>query len=165
MASVVSDSSVLIHLSGINRFYFLKEFYQNIIIPPAVKKEVIDQGKNRLGSMEVKKALDDGWIKITEIKNKALNQILKQNLHEGEAESIVLSIENKDSILLIDETEARKIAKLYKIKTIGVIGILIKAKTKGKINSLKEELNILKNNCGFWISDELYNKAVKSVGE
>lgn len=164
MALIVSDSSVLIHLSGINRFDLLKENYQHIIISPVVKSEVVDQGRNRPGAIEVKKAIDEGWIKIIEAKNKTLSQILKQNLHEGEAESIALAIENPDSLLLIDESEARKTARLYNLKITGVIGVLIKAKIQGKISSLKNELDKLRNS-GFWISDNVYKKAANSVGE
>lgn len=164
MAPVISDSSVLIHLSGINKFILLKEYYQHIIIPPAVKREVIEQGKRRTGALEVGKALDEGWIEIVGIKNQSLSQILKLNLHEGEAESIILALENPNSLLLIDESEARKTARLFNLKITGIIGVLIKAKVNGSISSLRNELEKLRDS-GFWINNDVFNRAVDAVGE
>jgi len=42
---VVSNSSTLIHLSAIGRLVLLKDFYGQIIIPPAVWKEVVEEGE------------------------------------------------------------------------------------------------------------------------
>jgi hypothetical protein len=46
-----------------------------------------------------------------------------------------------------------------------VVGILLKAKLKGVIPSLKKELDALRHRAGFWISDDLYSKALKFAGE
>jgi len=67
--------------------------------------------------------------------------------------------------LLIDETDGRKIARLYELKIIGVIGILIRAKVENKIISLNDEMNKLVKDGGFWIGKELFNKALNAVGE
>lgn len=56
MPLTISDSSVLIHLSKIERLKLLRDFYEKVAIPPAVWKEVIDDGKRRYGSLELKKA-------------------------------------------------------------------------------------------------------------
>lgn len=97
----------------------------NVAIPPAVWKEVIDEGKGRSGALEVKKAYNEGWIQINYPQNKSLLRLLKRNLDDGEAEAITLAIENISSILLIDETDARKIARLYNLKITGVVGIVL----------------------------------------
>lgn len=164
MAKVVSDSSILIHLSFINRLDLLKECYGHCVIPQAVLEEVVDQGNSRHGAVEVRKAIKEGWIEVLKINNNVLSQSLKQILHRGEAESIVLAIENPDSLLLIDETEARRTARLYNLKMTGTVGILIKAKSQEKIISLKDELDNLKSS-GFWLSDDVYKKAISAAGE
>ncbi|MCD4693009.1 MAG: hypothetical protein K8R79_08855 [Calditrichales bacterium] len=112
MPLTISDSSVLIHLSKIGRLELVRAFYGNVAIPPAVWKEVIDDGKGRSGALEVKKAYNEGWIQINYPQNKNLLRLLKRNLDDGEAEAITLAIENISSILLIDETDARKIGRL-----------------------------------------------------
>jgi len=68
-------------------------------------------------------------------------------------------------IILLDEKEARVMAAKYDLKPLGTIGILILAKKKKKINSLKIELDKLINEGGFRISHEIYKKALEEVGE
>lgn len=38
---VVSDSSPLIHLSQIGRLYLLRDFFESVLTPPAVHREVV----------------------------------------------------------------------------------------------------------------------------
>jgi predicted nucleic acid-binding protein len=42
---------------------------------------------------------------------------------------------------------------------------LIRAKREGRILSLKEELDRLRNDAGFWIGEEICRKALEAVGE
>ena len=140
MALAISDSSTLIHLSKIGRLALLKDFYGSVRIPLAVWKEVVLEGEGRVGAEEVTKARDEGWIQIDSPKNLDFLVLLKRNLDDGEAEAIALAIENSPSILLIDETDARKIARLYNVAITGVFGILIRAKAEKKIDSLRNEL-------------------------
>jgi len=43
MLLIASDSSTLIHLAAIGRLPLLREFYEKIIIPPAVWREVVEE--------------------------------------------------------------------------------------------------------------------------
>jgi|GEM_PF-6491755 len=42
---------------------------------------------------------------------------------------------------------------------------LIRAKLEGKVASLREELDRLRNEAGFWIGDEIYRRALQVVAE
>lgn len=44
-------------------------------------------------------------------------------------------------MLLLDETEARRVAGLYGLPVTGIIGLLIQAKREGRISSLAEEMD------------------------
>jgi predicted nucleic acid-binding protein len=65
----------------------------------------------------------------------------------------------------LDESEARRTARVYGLNITGVIGILIRAKGAGRIPSLREELDRLRNEAGFWIGDDVYKKALQVSGE
>ncbi len=82
-----------------------------------------------------------GFIKVVKVKPSPLLQLLLRDLDEGEAEAVSLALENKASLLLLDEKEARSIARSYDIRITGVIGILLKAKFENKIPLLKHELD------------------------
>lgn len=90
---------------------------------------------------------------------------LKQDLDNGEAEVIALGIEHQAELVLLDETEARRIAELFGLKKTGAVGILIRAKLEGKIQDLRTELDRLRTVGGFWIEEGLYKAVLQSVGE
>jgi predicted nucleic acid-binding protein len=74
----------------------------------------------------------------------------------GESESVILYKELDADFLLIDDKKARNIAENYNINCVGTIGILIKAKELGIIDSLKPIFSSFLNNKRFY-SIELLN--------
>jgi len=66
---------------------------------------------------------------------------------------------------LLDEKEAREVAREMGLRVLGTVGILIKAKNESIIDSLQKELDHLKNNANFRISQALYQKALAEVSE
>jgi len=61
-------------------------------------------------------------------------------------------------LVLLDERDARKIASIYKLNTTGVIGILLRAKNERYIISVKEYLDRLKKDAGFWLDEFFYHR-------
>ncbi|MBI3583979.1 MAG: DUF3368 domain-containing protein [Nitrospinae bacterium] len=90
--------------------------------------------------------------------------MLQTSLDDGESEAITLSLEMGANLILLDDSDARERARLYGLKIIGTIGILLHAKMDGKITLLREELNRLKKT-GFWIGDKLEARLLKEAGE
>jgi len=81
----VSNSSVHIGLSFIGKLSLLqKRFPSGIIIPEAVWKEVVEEGKGKSGSLKVSSA---SWISVRKAKEKRLVDLLKSELDAGEAEA------------------------------------------------------------------------------
>ena len=165
MPAVISDSSPLINLAGIGRWGLLHEMLGDIIIPPSVWDEIVTQGNVLPGAAEVREACGQGWISRKKPENKHLVNLLCQDLHQGEAEAIVLALELNADLILLDETDARQAAATFGLRKTGVIGILMRAKREGTIDSLRFELNTLREQMGFFIDDQLYYRALASVGE
>jgi len=160
---VVANASVLIGLSSIGYLHLIQEqFSGKVLIPPAVWKEVVEQGGDRPGSHQVSKA---DWINVHDLKNQDISTILKMELDEGESEAIALADELKADVVLLDEKDARRIAKQLGLRVLGTIGILVWGKRIGKINNLRQVLDMLKNRAMFRISHTLYQQALKLVGE
>lgn len=165
MPLVISNASTLIHLAGIGRLALLKEFYGRITIPSAVWREVVEEGKGRAGAIEVEKALQVGWLEVVSPGDEPLLRLLRRDLDEGEAEVIALAVNRQADLVLLDESEARRIAELYGLVKTGVIGVLMRAKYEGKVQSLQAELDKLRHQAGFWIDDGLYHQALRTAGE
>ncbi|HID56392.1 TPA: DUF3368 domain-containing protein [Candidatus Poribacteria bacterium] len=165
MPIAIGDSSTLINLAAIGRLSLLREFYERIIVPQAVWEEVVVEGRGRPGAMEIETARDAGWIEVVTPQDSDLVGLLQRDLDRGEAEVIALAVERKVSIVLLDESEARRIAEIYGLPKTGVIGILLRAKLQGKIRSLKEELDRLRQEAGFWLAEDLYHRVLEEVNE
>jgi len=165
MGLVVSDSSTLIHLAAIGRLTLLKEFYRHITVPPAVWREVVEEGAGRAGAVEVEQARQTGWIEVVAPTDTALLRLLRRDLDDGESEVIALAVEQQAQLVLLDESDARRVADLYGLSKTGVIGLLIRARQEGCIGSLKAELDRLLHQGGFWIEEGLYNRVLSAVGE
>ena len=158
MPLVVSDSSTLIHLAAIGRIALLKHFHQTITITPAVWQEVVVEGGGRAGACQVEAAREGGWIEVAAPEDEELLGLLRRepDLGQAEAETIALAVERQADLVFLDETEARCTARVRGLRTAGVVGILIRAKVNGRIQSLQAAMNALQERSGFWIGEELY---------
>jgi len=165
MPAAISDSSTLIHLAALGRLILLREYYTEVFIPPAVWKEVAEEGRGRPGACEVEEAARAGWLKVIAASDEPLVRLLKRELQDGEAEALALAVERQEDVVLLDESEARRVAAVYGLRKTGVVGILIQARLDGKVTSLRQELDRLRQDAGFWITEDLYRQALEAVGE
>ncbi|MGB9885820.1 MAG: DUF3368 domain-containing protein [Moorellales bacterium] len=162
---VVADSSTLISLASIGRLSLLREFHRKILIPPAVWREVVLEGRGRPGASEVRQAQQAGWVEVAEPSDRSLVVMLRRELDDGEAEAIALAREKKAEVVLLDETDARRIAEVLGIPRAGVVGVLLRARLEGRIPSLQAELDRLRRERGFRLADTIYRAVLERAGE
>ncbi|MCB9296293.1 MAG: DUF3368 domain-containing protein [Lewinellaceae bacterium] len=156
---VISDTSPITNLIQIGKLEILKELFHEIIIPEEVYEELceLEFQRSLLNSLD--------WIKTREVADKQLVNRLIRDIDKGEAESIVLAIELKADILLIDEKKGRRVAREYGLEITGLLGILKRAKSKNLIPKLQPVIEELILKGGFRIHPRLYEEVLKSVGE
>jgi predicted nucleic acid-binding protein len=65
----------------------------------------------------------------------------------------------------MDERRRRIVATSYGLPKIGLLGVLLQAKRKMLIPSVKVLMDQLIEQADFRVSDQLYTKIVQSVGE
>ncbi|NIM11955.1 MAG: DUF3368 domain-containing protein [Candidatus Aminicenantes bacterium] len=162
MPIVISNASPIINLAIIGRLKLLKKFWGKIFIPEAVWKEIVIDGADKEEVTEIKKA---DWIIVEKVRDQNLIMLLMQNLDKGEAEAIALAIEKNADIILLDETDAREAADIYRIEKTGVLGILLLAKLKNEISNLKQEIENLKTKADFWLKDSLIQRVLREAEE
>lgn len=159
MHKIVSNTTPIISLLKLKRLDLLKKLYGEIIIPYAVFRE-IEAGKAKDYYQDLSKI---NWIKIVRIQNEnSVRYFL--DLDEGEAEAIVLATELNADLIILDEKLGRFHAKHAGLNVTGTIGVLIKAKTKNLITSLKPLLDELTEK-DVWISDKLKHEVLRIVNE
>jgi uncharacterized protein len=159
MPEIVSNTTPLISLLIIDKLNLLNEIYGKISVPYAVFKE-LEQGKQKTYYQDISKI---NWIEIVDINNKEIEQSLF-DLDEGEAEAIILAKELNADLLILDEKLGRDYAKKLNVKITGTLGVLLKAKELGLIDSVRELLDILVKK-GVWLSPKLIEKVLNLAGE
>ena len=158
---IISNSSPLINFTTLGRLALLHQLYETIVIPDSVYQEVIRAGRGQPGRDEAEHA---DWI----IRESVTNQTAVATLHmldRGEAEAIVLAVENPGSLLIMDERRGRLAATNLGVNVIGTLGVLLIAKRKGLIPALAPEIEALRTRVGFRISTDLKTKVLQEAGE
>ena len=108
--NVVADSSVLISLSAIGRLEIIHaRFPEGICLAPAVWREVVEQGRERPGTDEIRTAV---WVRRAQVKDLVFADYLRIALDDGEAESIALAREINANLILVDERDAREVPEV-----------------------------------------------------
>ena len=159
---VVSDTSPLSNLFIIGRLDLLHQLFEKIVVPTAVMNELLELEKRGIDLSLIRNA---PWIEVVEVKHKDSIQKLLIDLDRGEAEAIVLAESMHADWLLIDETKGRNIAKLHGLRIVGLLGILLLAKEKGLISSVKPLITELISKAKFRIDDGLYHKIISLAQE
>ncbi|MEW5932700.1 MAG: DUF3368 domain-containing protein, partial [Bacillota bacterium] len=73
----MADSSTLIGLAAIGRLSLLREFHGKVLLPPAVWREVVTEGRGKPGAAEVEQARLADWIEVVRPSNEDLVRLLK----------------------------------------------------------------------------------------
>lgn len=148
---IISDTTCVTSLSKIGKLYLLKELYGKVFIT----NEIFDEYKK-----EHEENLPD-WIEIKEVKDKNKLFEINKELHLGESSAIALALENKNSLLIVDDGKARLYATDQGLTITGTIGVIKSAVEKGIIESKEKANEIfkeLKNKGNFRMSKEFYEK-------
>lgn len=159
---VVCNASPLVNLSRIGKLDLLKGLYGKILIPAAVYNEVVIEGQGLPGASEISRA---DWIISRNIKNHQQVKILRFDLDPGEAECIVLALEENSNLLIMDERIGREMARHLNVIYTGTIGALIEAKKKGLIGPIQPILEDLRDKAGFRVSGSLFKYVLEVAGE
>ncbi len=149
----VTNSSVLIALSKIGQLSVLSQrFPDGVLLPQAVWQEVVGTGAGQSGAQEVASA---SWLIVREVANESLVSLFQMELDAGEAEAIALFSEEPVEAILLDEKNARRVARRMGLPVLGTVGILIWAKQTGLIPTLKEQLDALQTQGQFRLSQRI----------
>jgi len=161
MRKVIANSTPIISLCLIGKLSLLKDIYGSIVIPEAVFKE-ISAKPDSVAKNELDKSLD--WIQVCKIKNEMAKMFYKSQLHDGEAEVMILGKEIDAGLLIIDDKNAKKHAKYLGFNVTGTLGILIRAKRSGYIQNIKPLIDKLIIN-NIYIDSKIIEFCLKEAGE
>lgn len=148
--TIISDTSCFIILTNIGELDLLRKVYGKIITTIDI-------------ATEFGETLPD-WVEIQNVNDKYRQQILEMQIDKGESSAIALALETPDCTIILDDYKARKVAQRLGINVTGTIGVIIKAKLKGIIPSIKPLLEKIQQS-NFRLSPHIELLALKEARE
>ncbi len=158
---VVSDTTALSNLFLIGQLELLHEVFGTVIILQLIYEELLALTTPQY---PMAKALSLDWIDVRAVTESGQSRFLP-GLDPGETEAILLAEELNADWLILDEKRGRLVAERRGLPIIGLVGILLKAKQANLIESVKEILDLLIVEAGFWVSMDFYRKTLELAGE
>lgn len=151
--SIVSNSSPLIALSQIQRLDLVPAILQSVLIPPAVVREIAPSF-----------SVLPEWVSMRTLTSRPSVLTSPGRLGDGEREAIALAMEVSADAILLDDRPARRVAQAAGLNVIGTLGLLLEAKRKGFVTSVRPELDKLVAT-SFFLNRQLYELLLEMAGE
>jgi len=160
---IICDTDFLSSFLKIDRLELVKDLFkeENLYTPVAVLGEI---AKTDL----ITDLLNKEWIKVKKVSDEELKEMGKDkefaNLGSGEKECLALCTRFKNSILLISDNEARRIANKKDIFTLNISAFLLTCK---QMRILKREdiiaiIHDLKEKDHYEFSEEERNRLINN---
>lgn len=167
---LVPDSTVFIALAKLRKLELLKEL-DIAMMTPAVYEEAVEGGRkiNAGEVRDIEAALAEGWIQrreLSQAESNVANEIAHGSpLGRGEAESIALASSIDDGLLVVDDLQARAVARAMGVRHLGTAALLLQAHVRGILtyeelaDSLRELTEVI------WLSPAVVAEILKTARE
>lgn len=151
------DASVLIALGKLGYLGLVKKLFDELVIAESVFEEV----KGSEVFEQVNELINVGFARVFRSTRRELLSMLVLHLGKGEAETIALALEMEADVAMLDDLEARRLARRFKMKIVGTLGVL---KALIDVELVKENPESLCERLieqGFWVDRELCVKVLR----
>jgi hypothetical protein len=159
MAIVIADTSPLQYLFQIGLLDVLRELYGNVLVPEAVRDELL---VGRSLGLDVPDPADFPWITLRSTTTHA--NVAPLELGSGETAALSLALEVADPIVVLDDAAARAAAATLNIPSTGTLGVLLLAKERGIVTSMASVITQLEQR-GFRIAPAVIARVLAIAGE
>lgn len=160
--TIVSDASSLGSLALIDYLWLLEAIYGTVVISEVVARELATAKNARIQAV-----LSASWVKVQGPTEGAIATVQQQGqqFDLGDTHTLALALQINADEVLINERRGRQVAQGLGLSVIGIFGIVIVAKQRALIPSVRRVMDALVELAGFRISHQLYQKILKFVDE
>ena len=159
--TAVADSSPLVILAKLACFDLLNRLFPRLYISTEVHHEVVVVGAGLPGAAEVARAK---WIEVRQLENqKELRAAQERHpLGVGELSTILLAKEVRANTVLLDDYNARELAKAEGLEVRGSLGLLETFYLRGYLADLRAVFRQLQANS--YIDQRLLDLRLRALG-
>ena len=160
---LVCDTGPIIALAKIDRLDVLRELGSRVLIPRAVYRELLAKVDDEFEGIET--ALG-GFLEVEETgQGPVWMPERTAHLGRGEREAIRLATACGDqAVLIMDDRAGRTPARELGLSVLGVVGLLVRGKALGIVDSVGDTLEDMRAN-GYWLSDGVIRVGRRLAGE
>lgn len=156
---VVVNSSPLVVLFRSGQAHLLPRLFKEIVVPEQVYAEILagdedDAAKRALPRTE--------WINRKKVE--ITLPVAAWNLGNGESAVFSYSVKESGYRAVVDDLAARRCARAFGIETLGTGGLLVLAKRRGLIGSVRDRVKRLRD-AGLYLSETIVQLLVSQAGE
>jgi predicted nucleic acid-binding protein len=151
---VVSDTTPITTLLKAGEVGLLEHLFGSVIIPRAVADELLVFHEQL-----------PAFVAIREVNEPDRFMPGIERLGKGEMEAIQLAKALGAEILITDDRKARAAAASLGLKCVGLLGLLVHAKQRNRISSVRTMIGVLEKKGGLYLSDAVKAEAAKLAGE
>lgn len=155
----VINASPLILLGKIDQLQLVEQLASRLIVPQSVFDEIASGEQDRLTQSTLNWAQNHTQADIA-----IPVSILNWDIGAGESQVLAYCLLINGSKAVLDDGEARAAAQSHRIRLLGTLGIILRAKQSGLIAAAKPLIEQLLAN-GSYLSNSLVRAALSKVGE
>lgn len=139
MPEVICNTSPIQYLHQLGLLHLLPALARQVIVPPAVVEELV---VGRAAGINLPDLATLAWVEIRHPASESALPLIA-DLGPGETEVLMLALEIRDSVAILDDGLARQVAETRGIRFTGTLGILLDAKRSGLISNVSPLLDQL----------------------
>ena len=151
--TVIADASALICLGWVDQLQILPAIFSRIVVPPAVAAEVTHRQPTL-----------PAWIEMREPRRPLDHRVVIAHLGAGETEALCLGLELDGAVLILDDAQARALARELGLRMLGTAAVLVEAKRAGLLARVRPTLDVLLAK-GFRLDRKVYDRILKAADE
>ena len=151
---VVSDATSITTLLKAGEDWLLRDLFGSVLVPGAVREELL-----------AFHAKLPAFVSVREPTAPVRPIEAARRLGRGETEALALAQEIEADLLLTDDRQARTAAVEMGLRCSGLLGLVVRARRTGRIQSAARLIEALETRGGLYLSAEVKAEALRLAGE
>lgn len=160
LPELICDTSVLQYLHQLGKLETIRELASSVVVPVAVAEELDAGIKSGVDLPEIDRM---SWIETRRPTGEPAIPLVR-DMGPGETEVLMLAIEEPNTVAVLDDKLARRVARISGVEFTGTLGLLLDAKSKGLIGEIRPLLDKL-DALRFHVSETTRESVLRMAGE
>ena len=168
--TVVSNSGPLMALAKLNLLHLLKELYGHVAYSRSVYEETVIEGirHGHEDARTLRSFLEQmEWMPEDVDPASIPASLIDAHLDRGERDTLALALTLGSTLILMDETAGRELARDHGLAVRGSLGVLVEAYRRGLVRAeqLRLYLGEMARRQDIWVNQALVDRLLQEVLE